>query len=107
SAPLKSLHGSAFRHLIAVSGFIRQEMVEKFGIAAERIRVIHNGVDPARLVAPSSMQAAHFRASHEIGDEVVFSVLARITRAKGHYDLIEALRLLPSALNYKCLIVGE
>jgi glycosyltransferase involved in cell wall biosynthesis len=42
-----------------------------------------------------------------IGQEVVFSLVGRVTKSKGHYDVVEALRLLPRELNYKCLIVGE
>jgi glycosyltransferase involved in cell wall biosynthesis len=106
-APFKALHGRIFRRLIAVSGFIKRGLVEKFGIAAEQVRVIHNGVDPARIEKTSCEEAAQVRKKFGIGSEVVFSLVARITESKGHYDVIEALRLLPSGLNYKCLIAGE
>ncbi len=107
-APAKLLHGRIFRHLIAVSGFIKQGLEERFGIAGERIRVVHNGVDPdAHRARSSDEDAALFRQKFGIGSEVVFSLVARITKSKGHYDVVEALRLLPHDLNYKCLIVGE
>jgi glycosyltransferase involved in cell wall biosynthesis len=106
-APFKAWHGRVFRHLIAVSGFIKRGLVEKFGFAAEQVRVIHNGVDPARIEKTSCEEAAQVREKFGIGSEVVVSLVARITNSKGHYDVIEALRLLPSELNYKCLIVGE
>ncbi|MGD0802407.1 MAG: glycosyltransferase family 4 protein [Terracidiphilus sp.] len=106
-APFKRLHGKIFRRLIAVSGFIKRGLIENFGIAAERVRIIHNGVDPARIEKASCEEAALFRQNFGIGSEVVFSMIARITKSKGHYDLIEALRLLPAGLNLKCLIVGE
>lgn len=106
-APAKALHGRIFRHLIAVSGFIKKGLVEHFGLAPERIRIIHNGVDPAQIERATDEEASSFRKKLGIGQEVVFSLVARITESKGHYDVIEALRLLPRELNYKCLIVGE
>lgn len=106
-APFKSTHGKIFRRLIAVSGFIKRGLVEKFGVAADRVRIIHNGVDPARFENASSEEAARIREKFGIGDEIVFSLVARITKSKGHYDVVEALRQLPAGLNYKCLIVGE
>jgi len=106
-APAKALHGRIFRHLIAVSGFIRKGLEEQFGIARERIRVIHNGVDPSQIEKASSQDAALFRKQFGLGNEVVFSLVGRITESKGHYDVLEALRRLPREMHYKCLMVGE
>ena len=106
-APFKSLHGRIFRRMIAVSGFIKRGLTEKFGVAAEHVRIIYNGVDPAQIEKASAEEAARFREKFGVGGEVVFSLVARITESKGHYDVIEALKLLPRELNYKCLIVGE
>ncbi len=106
-APAKALHGKIFRNLIAVSGFIKKGLVERFGIAPEQIQVIHNGVDPERIERARDEEAAAFRKKLGIGNEVVFSLVARITKSKGHNDVLEALRRLPHDLNYKCLIVGE
>ncbi|MGA3263598.1 MAG: glycosyltransferase family 4 protein [Terracidiphilus sp.] len=106
-APFKPLHGRVFRRLIAISRFIKRGLVEKFGMAPERVRIIYNGIDPARFEKTSGEEAAQVRAKFGIGSEVVFSLVTRVTKAKGHYDLIEALHLLPAGLNMKCLIVGE
>jgi hypothetical protein len=106
-APFKALHGRIFRRMIAVSGFIKRGLVEKFGVAADQVRVIHNGIDPAQIEKASAEEAAEFREKFGCGGAVVFSLIARITKSKGHYDVIEALRLLPRELNYKCLIAGE
>jgi len=106
-APFKSLHGRFLRRMIAVSGFIKRGLTDEFGFAADQVRVIHNGVDPAQIEKASGEEAARFRENFGVGSEVVFSFVARITESKGHYDVIEALRLLPRDLNYKCLIVGE
>jgi glycosyltransferase involved in cell wall biosynthesis len=106
-APFKSWHGKIFRRLIAVSGFIKRGLAASFGISADHVRVIHNGVDPERIDKATGEEAASFREKFGLGDEVVFSLVARITESKGHYDVIEALRRLPADLHFKCLIVGE
>jgi glycosyltransferase involved in cell wall biosynthesis len=106
-APFKSLHGRFLRRMIAVSAFIKRGLMERFGVAEEQVRVIHNGVDPARIEKASAEEAARLRENFGVGGAVVFSLVARITKSKGQYDLIEALRLLPRELNYKCLIAGE
>jgi hypothetical protein len=107
-APAKGLHGSIFRHLIAVSGFIKQGLVERFGMKPEQVRVIHNGVDPEPFEQATDEQAKAFRGKFDIGEnEVVFSLVARITESKGHYDVVEALRRLPRDLPYRLLMVGE
>lgn len=105
--PLRKFHGKFFRRLIAVSEFIKGEMEKQFGFAPECIRVIHNGVDPAPFERASPEEAAEFRKKSGIEDEIVLSLIARVTRAKGHYILVEALRQVPRELKYKCLIVGE
>jgi glycosyltransferase involved in cell wall biosynthesis len=93
--------------MIAVSAFIQRGLMERFGVTEQQVRVIHNGVDPALIEKASAEEAARLRERFGVGEEVVFSLVARITKSKGHYDLIEALRLLPRTLNYKCLIAGE
>lgn len=93
--------------MIAVSGFIKKGLEEKFGLSPERTRIIHNGVDPARFEQAYPEKAESLRKKFGIRNEVVFSLVARITESKGHYDVVEALRGLRRDLNYKCLIVGE
>jgi glycosyltransferase involved in cell wall biosynthesis len=107
-APFKKLHGNIFRRLIAVSDSIRQVLVKDFHIAAERVKTIHNGIDPAKFEAAEAEKAVLFRQKHGVKEhEVVLTSVGRLTRAKGLADLLRALRLLPEALPYKCLIVGE
>jgi glycosyltransferase involved in cell wall biosynthesis len=76
-APLKSLHGRFLRRIIAVSGFIQRGLTEKFGFAEEQVRVIHNGVDPARIEKASDEEAARIRDNFGVAGEVVFSLVAR------------------------------
>jgi glycosyltransferase involved in cell wall biosynthesis len=106
-APAKWVHGFLFRNLIAVSSFIKRGLTERFGFTPDRIQMIYNGVDPRRFESASDEEAAQFRARFGLGNAVVFSLVARVSRSKGHYDVIEALRLLPHDLPFICLFVGE
>lgn len=108
SVPFKALHGNAFRNLIAVSEFIKRALVLRFHVPVERVRTIYNGVDPTRFQGVDPENALRFRQKHGARfGEVVISLVGRISRAKGHYDLLEALRRLPKDLPYRCFIVGE
>jgi glycosyltransferase involved in cell wall biosynthesis len=108
SAPFKKANYKAFRRLIAVSDSLRQLLITRFRVPPERIRMIHNGVDPHRFEGISSAETARFRATFCVGaDEILLSLIGRIAKAKGHFDLLNALKLLPPELRYRCLIVGE
>ena len=106
--PCKSLHRYILRNLISVSEFIKRNLVLRFHIPAERVRTIYNGVDPAKFGAVDTGAALRFRQRYGAGNgEVVLSLIGRVRRVKGHYDLLRALRLLPADLPYRCFIVGE
>ena len=108
STPLKQLHGTIFRRLIAVSDFIKQVLVLQFHIPPERVKTIYNGVDPVRFEKVDPESARQFRKTYGVKQgEVVLSLIGRVSKAKGHYDLVRALKLLPKSLNYRSLIIGE
>lgn len=76
-------------NIIAVSEGVKRNLVETFQVTPEQIQVIHNGIsieraDPGRL--------ANLRARLGLSPEDrVLSVIARISRVKGHKSLIQAL----------------
>jgi glycosyltransferase involved in cell wall biosynthesis len=108
STPFKKSHGKVFRHLIAVSDYLREHMINRFHVSPERIRTIRNGVDPGRFSGIDHAEASRFRSAFGVGtDEIVLSQIGRISKAKGQFDLLHALKLLPPDLPYRCLIVGE
>ena len=108
STPFKKSHGRVFRRLIAVSDYLQRLFIARFHVPPERIRTIRNGVDPSRFEGIAHAEAARFRSAFSVGaDEIVLSQISRISKAKGQFDLLHALRLLPPDLRYHCLIVGE
>jgi glycosyltransferase involved in cell wall biosynthesis len=108
ATPFKKSHGKVFRRLIAVSDFLKQVLITRFHVPAERVLTIRNGIDPSRFEGIARHEAAHFRSAFGVdADEIVLSQISRISKAKGQFDLLNALKLLPPDLPYHCLIVGE
>lgn len=108
STPFKKSHYKAFRRLIAVSDSLRQLLITRFRVPPDHIRTIRNGVDPSRFEGIARGEAARFRSAFSVGaDEIVLSQVGRIAKAKGQFDLLNALKLLAPDLPYRCLIVGE
>jgi glycogen(starch) synthase len=86
---------------IAVSDSIRYELIEDYGIDADRVTTVRNGVAPAPFLAPSDRIPR--RAAFGISDDTpVFGLAARFSTQKGLRYLIAALpevrRAVPGAL---------
>jgi glycosyltransferase involved in cell wall biosynthesis len=64
--------------IIAVSQFTKDQIVEHYGIDADRITVVHNGIDPINIT----------RKEHQLKDKMVV-FLGRITNQKGPQFLLE------------------
>jgi alpha-maltose-1-phosphate synthase len=85
--------------VIAVSEQMKTDVVEAYGIAAEKVCVIHNGIDP-HFYQPTF--DSELLLSLGIQPEVPFILfVGRITRQKGISNLIEAARF----INKNCQIV--
>ncbi|MDO7844080.1 glycosyltransferase [Sphingomonas immobilis] len=91
--------GQAADGLLAVSQAMRADMAA-IGMAEDRIRVHHTGVDLARF-APRDRLAA--KAAYDVAGPLVVSVGALIPR-KGHEVVIDAVARLPGV---SLLIAGE
>jgi len=98
---------SARRVVTVCNDFARQ--LESKGVPAARIRVVRN---PIR-VSPSLGEAerARLRAELGLGDASVLLSVGRLSREKGHADLLRALQVLRKSRNAKAplhlLIVGD
>jgi glycosyltransferase involved in cell wall biosynthesis len=94
--------------VIAISDFVGAHAAKIYGVTQEQLRIIPRGVDldrfdpesitPARLIA----LAADWRLQD---DRPVIMLPGRITRWKGHVDLIDAVALMPNR-NFQVLFVG-
>jgi glycosyltransferase involved in cell wall biosynthesis len=95
--------------VIAISEFVGQHVRERYGVPAERLRVIHRGVDldafDPRAVAPERIARLAERWRVPSGTKVVL-LPGRLTRIKGHLLLLEALARM-ARRDFLCLMVGS
>lgn len=98
--------------VIAVSNSVRDYILENYpGVSPERIRVIHRGVDPARYPhgyrPPDEWLRTWYERYPQLVDALVLTLPGRLTRLKGHEDLIEIVgRLRSRGLPAVGLIAG-
>ena len=94
--------------IVAVGAGVRQALIDHEGLPPGRIRVIYNGVDPARY-DPARPQRAAVRTELGIGPEelAVFQV-ARLDRLKDHATALQTLdRLRERQPGLRLFLVGE
>jgi glycosyltransferase involved in cell wall biosynthesis len=99
--------------VIAISEFIRDHVIGHYGVPADKIRLIHRGVDtqsfdPAAVTSVRLIQLAQkWRLSESTR---VIMLPGRISGWKGHRLLIDALADLkrrdPSLTDLRCMMVG-
>jgi glycosyltransferase involved in cell wall biosynthesis len=92
--------------VVTVSLPFAQE-IRRMGVAREKIRVVHNAIDPQWGLGSSVREnAARLRESlHIAEDKQVALIVGRLSREKDHLTLLDALRELPDPVHL--LIVGE
>ena len=77
--------------IIAVSQNTRQDVLRFFGVPAEKVTVIHNGLDHARFFPGAAKTAKHLVEQHHNLRGPFFLYVARLEHpAKNHVRLIEA-----------------
>jgi glycosyltransferase involved in cell wall biosynthesis len=78
------------RKLIAVSDFTRRELKQYYGIAEDKIRVIHNGVDTVKFQPAADKHKVKAELSFNPNDIAIVSV-GRLYARKGLFTLIESM----------------
>ncbi len=77
----------------AVGGFVKQALVDHEGIAADRIKVIYNGIDPRKFSVDDQDVTTRSAVRQELGvsdDQVVLIQVARFHPVKDHATAIRA-----------------
>lgn len=97
---------SLVQRVICVSDATRRDLIDECSAAEAKVQVVHNGIDPSAFSAQPDRQKV--RQELGLGQRPVLVMIARLTAAKGHRYLLEAL---PGLLNrwpeLCCLFVGE
>ena len=95
-------------HVVTVCNAFAREL-QKLGVLAENITVRHNSVKPFCATPPN--QVAEIRRALGIApDTLVLMAAGRLSREKGHIDLIDAVALLrrnDPRRRFRLLIAGE
>jgi glycosyltransferase involved in cell wall biosynthesis len=90
------VHGASA--VVAVSNLTRSILVDRYGVAPEKVRVVHNGIEINRAAPPAP------RANHR---EKIVLFLGRITMQKGSEFFIRAAqRVIQRMDNVKFVIAG-
>jgi glycosyltransferase involved in cell wall biosynthesis len=76
-----------------------------YGVDPHRIRILHNAAVPARPVTDLERMQLRERLGLR-GDESVVLTIGRLSREKGHADLLRAVARLGSLKQWKLVIVG-
>jgi UDP-glucose:(heptosyl)LPS alpha-1,3-glucosyltransferase len=96
--------------VIAVSRMVARELQSRFGVGAERLRVVPNGVDTDRY-APARCAAVRATARARIGADAMTSVFlfaARNSRLKGLLPLLRATAILrASGARVRVVAIGS
>jgi len=85
------------RFALTVSEFNRRFLVSADTSLAEKVRVLHCGIDVGLFQPQAFLEGERFR----------ILTVARLTPRKGIADLVEACRLLQGELDYEVVIVGD
>ena len=95
--------------VIAISGPVKESLVNDFGVKPERIKVIHNGVDVDRfLKAYSPGEIQDIKRALALKAVPVIGTIGRLSSVKGHVFFIEAFKdMLAKGRHAEGIIVGN
>jgi len=100
--------------VIAVSNFVKDHILANYKIPADRIRVIHRGIDAVaydekNVTSTRLIQVAQKWRLQDAGPVIMLP--GRLTALKGHDVLVDALAELKrrrgGALDLRCLMIGQ
>jgi glycosyltransferase involved in cell wall biosynthesis len=100
--------GRLASRVVAVSDFLRGELVNACGVAASRVVTIHNGIALDQFLSDNGPQRRAIREELGVADAWVVGAVGGLRAVKGHLFLVEAVaRLAESAPDACLLLVGE
>jgi glycogen(starch) synthase len=77
--------------VIACSTFMREQIVDVFGVEEDRVEVIPNGIDPDELQPQNEEELQRLRAEFAAPDEPLVLLVGRLVYEKGFQFALEAL----------------
>jgi glycogen synthase len=94
--------------VITCSHYMREQVVDIFGVAEKRISVIPNGIDPDDLQAQSPAELERLRAEFAAPAEKLVLLIGRLVYEKGFQLALEAMpRVIAEAPGTRFLVAGS
>jgi glycogen synthase len=96
------------QRVITCSAYMRDQVVDIFGVGAGRITVIPNGIDPADLPRPSAAELARLRAEFAAPEERLVLLIGRLVYEKGFQLALEAMpKVIEAVPGTRFLVAGS
>ncbi len=101
------IHGGT-RMILAISGMIKQEIVEHYGVSPEKIAVIYNGIDTS--VFQPGVKEKYRKSIRDMysirDDEILLLFISNDHKRKNLDAVLEAMRVIGDK-KYRLLVVGD
>jgi glycogen(starch) synthase len=96
------------QRVIACSHYMREQIVDIFGVAEKRISVIPNGIDPDDLQAQSPAELERLRSEFAAPEQKLVLLIGRLVYEKGFQLALEAMpRLIDAVPGTRFLVAGS
>ena len=94
--------------LICISRYSRDLLRSAFPVSADKLHVVHIGLDKRRFARPDVEQVELLRRSLGLKGKVILLTVARLVPRKGHDQVLKTLsQVVPTHPNIHYLIVGQ
>jgi glycogen synthase len=94
--------------VIACSTFMREQIVDIFGVDEERVEVIPNGIDPEELQPQNGEELLRLRAEFARPEESLVLLVGRLVYEKGFQHALEALpRIIERLPSTRFIVAGS
>jgi glycogen(starch) synthase len=96
------------QRVIACSHYMREQIVDIFGVAEKRVSVIPNGIDPDDLQAQDPVELVRLRSEFAAPEEKLVLLIGRLVYEKGFQLALEAMpRVIEEAPGTRFLVAGS
>jgi glycogen(starch) synthase len=96
------------QQVIACSHYMREQIVDIFGVAEKRVSVIPNGIDPDDLQAQNPAELERLRSEFAAPGEKLVLLIGRLVYEKGFQLALEAMpRVIEEAPGTRFLVAGS
>jgi glycogen(starch) synthase len=96
------------QRVIACSHYMREQIVDIFGVAEKRVSVIPNGIDPDDLQAQNPAELERLRSEFAAPEEKLVLLIGRLVYEKGFQLALEAMpRVIEEAPGTRFLVAGS